>query len=149
MIPKAPRDIVGLEFDWLASDADGHVALFSTAGGGWAPKEFLDDTDAHDRAIDAITRMAPRTQVRFAPQLPDGLVNTWQQVAERGLFAFDSDPNGGPYRLVAAPAVPISVAELPEPATAIAQQLGFRNLHFSQQPEISESLLRARKGSGG
>jgi hypothetical protein len=33
MTSKAPEEILGLEFDWLASDADGHVALFSTAGG--------------------------------------------------------------------------------------------------------------------
>src|SRR5262245_52257163 len=49
---KSADEILGLEFDWLASDADGHVALFSTAGGGFAPDEFLSDTDAHDRAID-------------------------------------------------------------------------------------------------
>src|SRR5437899_85750 len=38
---KSADEILGLEFDWLASDADGHVALFSTAGGGYAPEDFL------------------------------------------------------------------------------------------------------------
>lgn len=65
MTSKTPEEIVGLEYDWLASDADGYVALFSTAGGRWAPQEFLEVTDAHDRAIDAIKSTAPRTLARF------------------------------------------------------------------------------------
>ena len=45
-------DMRGLEFDWLAVDADGHVAFLSTAGGGLVPAGV--DPDAHDAAIDAI-----------------------------------------------------------------------------------------------
>lgn len=55
MRAKSAAEILGLEFDWLASDADGHVALFSTAGGGYTPEAFLQDTDAHDRAAPAST----------------------------------------------------------------------------------------------
>lgn len=101
---KSAEEILGLEFDWLASDADGFVALFSTAGGGYAPDEFLRDTDAYDAAIDVVLGSPASTVARFAPELPPGLKNTWRMVAERGLFAFDSDPHGGPYRMVAAPA---------------------------------------------
>jgi hypothetical protein len=148
MTAKNREDILGLEFDWLASDADGHVGFFSTAGGGWVPKEFLEDTEVHDRAIELITRAAPSTQARFAPQVAPGLQNTWQLMAERGVFAFDSDSDGGPYRLVAAPALPISVAQLPTPANAIAQRLVFRNLRFSEQVELSATfLLNSRDGS--
>ena len=142
MTSKAPEEIMGLEFDWLVSDADGHVALFSTVGSGWAPKELLDDTDAHDRAIDAIAHAVPRTHALFAPQLADGLPNTWQLMAERGLFAFDSDPHGGPYRLVAAPAAPISVDEVPPPGNAVARHLALPNLRFSQLRESSPTQLQ-------
>lgn len=48
MVNKSRDEIHGLEFDWLARDADGNVALLSTAGGGYAPEEFLRDTDLHD-----------------------------------------------------------------------------------------------------
>ncbi len=44
-------DLRGLEFDWLAVDADGHVAFLSTAGGGDVPAGV--DPDAHDAAIEA------------------------------------------------------------------------------------------------
>lgn len=37
MTAKSADDILGLEFDWIASDADGHVARFSPAGGGMPP----------------------------------------------------------------------------------------------------------------
>src|SRR5262245_7550067 len=109
MAAKSAEEIVGLELDWLANDADGHVALFSTAGGGYAPHELLRDTEAHDAAIEAILGTPVSTQARFAPQLAAGHENTWLMVAERGLYAFDSDAQGGPYRCVAAPAVPVRV----------------------------------------
>lgn len=65
-LPKSAEEILGLEYDWLASDAKGFVALFTTAGGGYAPTEFLKDTDAHDRAIDIILDL-PATTHQFCP----------------------------------------------------------------------------------
>jgi hypothetical protein len=49
-----PDELHGLEFDWLACDADGWVALLSTAGSGVVPASVLQDVDAQDSAIDAI-----------------------------------------------------------------------------------------------
>lgn len=141
---KSADEILGLEFDWLASDADGYVALFSTAGGGYAPDEFLRDTDAHDAAIDAILASPASTVARFAPELPPGLKNTWRMVAERGLFAFDSDPHGGPYRVVAAPADPIRIVDLPRGVIDIVGRLKLRQVRFVGQPVITMELLQER-----
>lgn len=141
---KSADEILGLEFDWLASDADGYVALFSTAGGGYAPDEFLRDTDAHDAAIDAVLASPASTVARFAPELPPGLKNTWRMVAERGLFAFDSDPHGGPYRMVAAPADPIRIVDLPRSVIDIVGRLKLRQVRFVGQPVITMELLQER-----
>lgn len=141
---KSADEILGLEFDWLASDADGYVALFSTAGGGYAPDEFLRDTDAHDAAIDAVLASPASTVARFAPELPPGLKNTWRMVAERGLFAFDSDPHGGPYRVVAAPADPIRIVDLPRGVIDIVGRLKLRQVRFVGQPVITMELLQER-----
>jgi hypothetical protein len=138
---KSADDVSGLEFDWLAGDADGNVGFFSTGGGGYAPEDFLLNTDAHDQAIDAILALPARTTVGHARQLAPTLQNTWQMMAERGIFAFDSDPNGGPYRLVASPAVPVRVAELPEAAAAVIRQLSFRHLRFTELQEVPAALL--------
>ncbi|WP_437719848.1 hypothetical protein [Sorangium sp. So ce861] len=141
---KSADDILGLEFDWLASDADGYVALFSTAGGGYAPDEFLRDTDAHDAAIDAVLAWPASTVARFAPELPPGLKNTWRLVAERGLFAFDSDPHGGPYRMVAAPADPVRIFDLPRIVIGIVECLKLRQVRFARQSVIPAELLQER-----
>lgn len=138
---KSAEEIQGFEFDWLASDVDGHVALFSTAGGGFAPEGFLRDTDAHDAAIDTLLASATRTQARFAPQLRSGLQNTWLLMAERGLYAFDSDPHGAPYRLVAAPEHPIHISDLPASVATVARQVVFPYMRFSLLREISKEML--------
>ncbi len=121
--PKSADEIAGFEYDWLATDGDGHVALFSTAGGGFAPAEFLSDTEAHDVALDAILLLPESTSARFAPDVTAGVVNTWRLVAERGLYAFDADPNGGPYRLVAAPLSATKSNSLPERVAAIVARV--------------------------
>ena len=144
MNAKSADEILGFEFDWLASDADGHVAIFSTAGGGYAPEEFLQDTEAHDLAIDAILTSAASTKAQFAPQLPEGLKNTWRMMAERGVFAFDSDPHGGPYHLVAAPEFAIRVSALPGPAATVARVLVFSHLRFADMAEVPKALLQKR-----
>jgi hypothetical protein len=58
--PDGMTGIDGMEADWLACDADDCVALFSTAGGGYAPREFLKDIDAHGSAIEDIERLDNR-----------------------------------------------------------------------------------------
>ena len=65
MTHKLAEDLLGLEFDWLAVDGDGHVALFSTAGGGYAPEEALRDGEAQEAAIDVIVAAPVTTRLRF------------------------------------------------------------------------------------
>jgi hypothetical protein len=139
---KNPTDICGLEYDWLATDADGHVAFFSTAGGGYAPDEFLSDTDLHDAAIEAILALPALTDARFAPSLPPGHQNTWKLMAERGVFAFDSDPHGGPYRLVSAPQQPARASDLPEAVVRAATRFVLAHLRFAHTSELPAAALQ-------
>ena len=143
---KSSEDVKGLEFDWLACDADRHVALFSTAGTGYVPTEFLGDTDAHDAAIESILLLPPSTAARFAPALGAGYINTWRLVAERGLFAYDCDPSGGPYRLVAAPVVPIRQDALPGAVAEVVARIAL-GLRFEFQPVVAEDSLRGDQGA--
>jgi len=136
-------ELLGTEYDWLASDADGRVALFSTAGGAVVPNGFLGSVDQHDRAIDAILQLAPTTSELFAPTLAPGLDNTWAEVARRGLFAYVSDAHGGPYRLVAAPTNPAHLSSLPESVRQVAEKLKFAHLSFAQTDTIPAATIRA------
>lgn len=63
-------------------------------------------------------------------------------MAERGVFAFDSDPEGGPYVLEASPIVPIQLDELPPIASEVARRLVFPRLRFDKMKKIPVDLLR-------
>jgi hypothetical protein len=144
--PKSPEDILGIEYDWVASDGEGYVGFFSTAGGGYAPSEFLRDTDSHDRAIEAIGALKARTSVAFLRAPAKGDLATWTRMAERGLFAFDADVFGGPYKLVAAPAIPVQIHELPASAVQVARSLRFLHLSFRSARELAIEAFTNPKG---
>jgi hypothetical protein len=135
-------DLRGLEFDWLAVDAEGAVALLSTAGGGYAPRQLVETPEDYNRAIDAILKWPVRTLARCAPELRPDLTNTWKLVAQRGLFAFDSDPLGGPYRIVAVPEEPTHLSQLPETVAAVARRIVYGHLHFARCAELTAAQLR-------
>jgi hypothetical protein len=143
MTAKSRDEILGLEYDWLASDGEGHVAIFTTAGGSAAPEQFLRDTDEHDRAIEAALAAPPSTAAAFAPKLRPGLKNTWLALAERGFFGFDGDPNGGPYGKVAAPNRPAHVDDLPPETAAVVRRLVLPNLNFAAVERVTAEALGA------
>lgn len=136
MTVRTAVEIEGLEFDWIACDTEGRVAVFSTAGGGEAPAEFLLDTDAHDVALEVLLAMPASTSARFAPPMADGFRNTWRLAAERGLFAYDTDPSGGPYRLVAAPSVPCLLSSLPSSVQGVAARIRFSRQSFERDAVV-------------
>lgn len=139
-------EIRGVEYDWLACDADGNVGFFSTAGGGYTPEAFLADTAIFDAAIEAIVALPATTAARFAPNLTSGHTDTWRIMAERGLFAFDSDYSGGPCRLVAAPEIPVHVTALPAKVVQTLRRVVLHRLRLRDQAAISaETLAEASK----
>ncbi|MBN9681375.1 MULTISPECIES: hypothetical protein [unclassified Corallococcus] len=141
------KEIDGYEFDWLASDVDGHVALLSTAGGGYVPRDVLQDTDSVDAAINAILASAVSSGVLFAPSVAEGCENTWRMMAERGVFAFDADPYGGPYKRVAMPERPIRVEELAEAARPLVRRMSLEGLRFSKLEKLDNDVLVRRDRS--
>jgi hypothetical protein len=143
MTAKSHDEILGIEYDWLASDGDGHVAIFTTAGGSYAPEEFLRGTDEHDHAIEVALTRPPSTTAVFAPKLKPGIKNTWLELAERGFFGFDGDPNGGPYGKVAAPMRPVHVENLPPEIAAVVRRLVFPRLKFAALDRVTSDALGA------
>lgn len=139
----SPDDVLGFEYDWLAFDADGNVALFTTAGGGFAPAALLASPEAQDASIDAALSTPSMTRPTLAPDLPPGRDNTWRRLAERGFFGFDSSPNGGPYRKVAAPVRPIRVRELPG---AVAGSMVALDVRFATADEVQNEPIRRATG---
>jgi hypothetical protein len=62
-------------------------------------------------------------------------------IAERGLYAYDCEPSGGSYRLVAAPVVAAKADTLPRAVVDVATQIRCPG-HFGGQPVVTEEMLR-------
>ncbi len=138
---KSAQDLGGREFDWLAVDAEGAVALLSTVGGGYAPAPVVESTDDYNAAIDAILALPVRTRAHCDRELRPDLMNIWKLVAERGLFAFDSDPFGGAYRVIAAPEEPIRASDLPAAVAEVVRRIVYADLRFGDVTELTEAQL--------
>ena len=126
------KDIQGFEHDWLAQDADGRLALFTTAGGGWAPQQYLDNIASTEAAIRSVLSTLPTTNPKFAPILADDLPNDWVAFASRGFYCFDSDIDGSPYHLVAAPLVSRAVDGLPADVQRVLAKVVLLNVRLDQ-----------------
>jgi hypothetical protein len=141
MPAKTPDEILGLEYDWLEAVSDGHVGLFTTAGGGFAPDAFLEDTDAYDEAIQSLLTLPPHSEVAFAPTVGAGCVNTWKQMAERGVYAFDSSVFGDPYKRVAGPRHAVKLADLPAAIADVAGRVRLIGC-FGEPGSVDPARLR-------
>lgn len=142
MVARTAVEIEGFEFDWLGADSEGRVALFTTAGRGYAPPSFLADTDRHDAAIEALLRLAASTRALRAPQLRSDLPNTWRSVAERGVFAYDATGPDGSYKLVAVPESPLHVDQLPAAVRMVVAETLLRETRLGTVDVISGAELR-------
>ncbi len=129
------NDIAGLEYDWVAVDVDGRIAVFSTAGAGEVPSEFLESIDKHEQVIEYLLNLEPVAEAISYPPVADGLKNTWRDLAERGVFAYDCSPNGGAYELVGVPGRFRSLEDLPEVLATAASRTRFSK-NFSALPRV-------------
>jgi hypothetical protein len=137
-----PVESVGLDFDWLASDAEGYVAVFASAGGEIPPDAVLADMDAHVRALEALLTAPVHTRALFAPPGPGE--ERWRAAAERGLFVYRCSPGGGPYLLAAAPETPIRTLQLPAGPGLLVQAMRFGQLRFRYIHSVTPDVLLTR-----
>lgn len=89
---RSAQEIVGVEFDWLAIDREGRLALFATAGSGMAPRSAMDASESLDAALSLI-------------KTPNwGSLQVWDDYASVGLYVYDWDVSMGVYRRLRTPA---------------------------------------------
>jgi hypothetical protein len=142
---KSVIELLGFEYDWLACDQAGRVALFSTAGACHAPRGFRRDVELHSRAIEALLALPPTTGGICDVVLEPGMRNDWEQVMLRGVYAFDGDVqggdfnrvNGGDYVRCAVPNVPASLQALPEIVRFAAWTVPLTRLNFDSVVRIA------------
>lgn len=137
--PRA--DLWGIDWDFLAVDSAGHVAVISSAGTGPIPeavlagREVVERTDSAIAALPKITRAVPDNPRR------GGNTSVWYSSSERGLYVYDWTLWNGPYERISAPAEPLDIGSLPEHVQEAAHLLqipylfaGASQLHLDYPP---------------
>jgi hypothetical protein len=89
------------ELDWLAFDRRKRVAIFSTAGVGPIPDSLNVETSVDVSAL--ILSGEPRCEARCVSE-PGGNHSEWDELARRGVFAYDWIRQESAYLLIAKPA---------------------------------------------
>ena len=109
------HEFSGLEFDWLACDADGFVGMFASAGFGAVPEESVAIPDAVDAALDRFKALPAKGDATSigGTTTPDD----WMAAARRGLFAFDWAHNRDRYEIEARPSRALHIDAIPDDAT--------------------------------
>lgn len=104
----------GIEWDFLAVDATGSVALLSSAGYGPIPARVLAQRSLVERAVSELDAhpVVGAAEDRRDPSNRSGDYSDWFTMSERGLFAYDWRVHHGPYGLVSAPTVALEVSAL-------------------------------------
>ncbi|HEX4614096.1 MAG TPA: hypothetical protein VH092_38290 [Urbifossiella sp.] len=136
---------VGLDYAWLACDADGCVARFMNAGEGPVPVVVLANRGFADQA-DALARGLPFVGgCEMRVRLPDP--TDYSRIARRGLFGFDwqdatrTAGRSDRYEIVSRPLRRLRIEELPPELRKLAELVRFEGLRFADSSSIDVGRL--------
>jgi hypothetical protein len=129
-----------LDYEWVASDSIGHVALFTTGGPGPIPTWILENRAYAERVVDLVHALrASGGHILFVrvPR-PDDFV----RFARQGLYSYDwrdvarTHGKTAKYEICARPTSPVTVDGLPEECRALLRQVSFRDVRFDATDAI-------------
>ena len=101
---------LGTEFDWVASDRNGRLGYFSSAGFGGIPASVT-AIEAQMREIcDLVARLPERGAAEAVRRLANS--EDWQRVARCGFFAYDWSHERECYEPISVPTSPLFLADL-------------------------------------
>jgi hypothetical protein len=131
---------------WLASDRNGHVGAFVTAGWGPIPVRAL--TFEHDFVEDVESLVNELPRISTAQFLIADNVSSFTAMSERGFFVYDwRDVHRSlrectrKYEPVAVPASPIRTADLPDPLIGVATSVTLSDVAFADRQALDISSL--------
>jgi len=116
---------IGLEYDWLALDADGCLGIFSTAGAGPIPSSIMTGENK-DVMVFEILMTLPIVTRPLLPKICEHNISDWTALAERGIFAFDWRRDCNDYCLIAYPAEPLQ-----QPTIVLAKYIDVLRPHIA------------------
>jgi hypothetical protein len=121
------REVKGNEFDWFAVDKCGYVGHFATAGYGPIPVAVLDRLN---KILELYERVLQMPVVGEATGHLPGRIESWLEMARRGLFAYDWKHWHGPYQRAATPSHPVRLVDLPADLREAVQVVTWPNANF-------------------
>lgn len=125
------------QFDcvWLASDSEGNLGAFITAGDGPIPTEALNSTAI---LFDDIEFRLLQLPLVSHVQLPDSVPShdNFNGFAKRGLFVYDWSNIHRAYKLCAFAKKPISISSLPSDLENLASKVKLNKINFSSSQSI-------------
>ena len=129
------------DWAWIASDSNGYVAAFVTAGSAPIPLAVFAQAEMDPALEDAICELPATSEANYL--LGSGNASSFLALARRGLFVYDWQDihrirrdQTGKYELVAVPATPCLVDTLPESVARHATQFRFDGLLFAQATRL-------------
>jgi hypothetical protein len=125
------------DFEWYATDRNGHIASFTTAGFAIVPRKVFQSKEDYWRCVDYIRQLPTRCNY-LRSMVENGDRSPWINEARRGLFAYDWTCNAGqyvagePYWLIASPELPLTLDEVPGEIRAWLEMVRFSSSDFEQ-----------------
>ena len=105
--------VTGVEFDWVACDRDGHVALLASAGSGVvSPSVAVDGDDAED-LIGRLAALPETGRAHSKAGLAHDADGQWESLGKRGIFVYDFALGARSYQQIVTPASPTRLDGLP------------------------------------
>jgi hypothetical protein len=130
-----------MEYDWLATDAEGHLAVCSTAGYGEVPLSVLqaEDSDrALERRIHEIIMGLPITGEPAREGRGPGECVEFLEFGRRGVFVFDWHPSNRQYERIVRPMTPVAM-NLASVSAVSFTAVDFRHRQTFRASEFSPS----------
>lgn len=133
----------GFELDWLALDANDHVAIFSAAGHGPIPRIVAQHLDDVEKAIESLRSLPILGECSECPTGDDDY-SFWIEPARRGIFGYDwGGTDVPPYARVTAPSRPVTIREIDEDLIRNAASLVRLPIDFSSARAVDDQQLEA------
>ncbi len=142
----------GIDYEWFASDSDGHIARFTTAGVGPLPEVVLAGLSLHVAMSDALRNLPERCLASLLVSLPKP--DDFIFCATRGLFAYDyvdihrTINLSGCYEVLSLPGIPLRISDLPGQFHSLLQEVVIPSVRFTDLLKIDiRSFFKCQGGA--
>ncbi|MBU1219015.1 hypothetical protein KKF34_02030 [Myxococcota bacterium] len=135
------KDLKGTEHVWPACDKLGNIAVFVTAGGGYAPITYIKNFKIFELVLEYLSKLPIVNNAYIEYKLDSSYLKNPFSLVNKGVFIFDSDSFGCPYKMVEAPNTLVNLNEIDPVINSILSLNCFKSISFLETVKIKKSLI--------